>query len=367
MRIAYCIEGFYNHGGMERVVSVKANWLSEHGHDVTIIVALQKGLATAFTLGRSVTLVDLQCDMRDLKSSYKGKLTQHLNHNTYDVVISTGGIESLFLWKIKDHSHKIVEFHFAWNRFFVMSDKLKGKIKAVWQTARQLRCASKYERAILLTHRDAKFYRPFTSNTSVIPNPLTIQPGRTSDCKSKNAIAIGRLNYQKGFDLLIRSWKIVAVKHPDWKLSIYGDGELQEALSNLIEKAGLCGTVSLMGCSSHIGDKIAESSIHICSSRYEGFSLVIAEASLCGVPTVAYDCIAGPGELIDDGVSGVLVRPVGDIEAMARGICKLIEDETLRKSMSQEAQTVASRLALDKIMHKWEQLFSHLTHTQPCG
>ncbi len=358
MRIAYCIESFYNHGGMERVVSVKANWLAEHGYQVTIIVATQKGLPAAFTISPSVKLIDLNCDPIDFKRSYKGALTQHLCNNSYDITISTGGVELFFLYQIGDNSHKLVEFHFAWNRFFAMSNKFMSKIKALWQTTRQLYYAAKYDKVILLTHADKKFYDRFISNTIVISNPITIKPGGVSNCKSKNAIAIGRLEYQKGFDLLIRCWRIVADKHPDWKLNIYGDGTQRKLLANLINKENLNDTVFLRGATSDIEDKILNSSIHICSSRYEGFSLVIIEAALRGVASVAFDCIAGPAELIENGTNGILVNRVGDINRLAAEICKLIEDDALRMQMSKKAHIMSDRFSINNIMAKWEHLFS---------
>ncbi len=361
MRIAYCIESFYNHGGMERVVSVKANWLAEHGYQVTIIVATQKGLPAAFTISPSVKLIDLNCDPRDFKRSYKGALTQHLCNNSYDITISTGGVELFFLYQIGDNSHKLVEFHFAWNRFFAMSNKFISKIKAFWQTTRQLYFAAKYDKVILLTHADKKFYDRFISNTIVISNPITIRPGGVSNCKSKNAIAIGRLEYQKGFDLLIRCWRIVADKHPDWKLNIYGDGTQRKLLANLINQENLNDTVFLRGNTSDIFGKIIESSIHVCSSRYEGQSLVIMETALCGVPSVAFDCIAGPAELIENGTNGILVNRVGDINRLAAEICKLIEDDALRMQMSKKAHIMSDRFSINNIMAKWDFFLKELT------
>lgn len=364
MKIAYCIEAFYNCGGMERVVSVKANWLAEHGYDVTLLIASQRGESTAFALSPSIKLIDLQCRLHNMKSGYKMALEHHLQTNTYDIVISTGGLELLFLWKFKDKSHKMVEFHFAWNRFFRMSNKVIDRIKAVWQTVRQIRCAAKYERAVMLTHTDKQFYQWFMNNTFVIPNPVTIKAGHISDCTRKEAIAIGRLNYQKGFDLLIQSWKIVADKHPDWRLNIYGDGQQRDYLENLIKKEGLSGIASLNGRTYDIGSKIAESSIHICSSRYEGFSLVIIETASYGVPSVAFNCIAGPSELIKDGVNGILIHNVGDIKKLANGICQLIENSALRKSMSIEAREMSRLFDIDKIMPRWEHLFNEINNSR---
>ena len=226
---------------------------------------------------------------------------------------------------------------------------------------RQLYCAAKYERAVMLTHADKRFYQRFMSNTCVIPNPVTIKSGPTSNCTSKNAIAIGRLNYQKGFDLLIQSWKIVAAKHPDWQLNIYGDGQQRGGLSTLIENEGLSNVVSLKGRASDIKNKIIESSIHICSSRYEGFPLVIIETASCGVPSVAFDCITGPAEFIADKVNGILVREVGDIKELANGICTLIENDALRKEMSVKAHEMSIHFNIDEIMPKWEILFSSIT------
>lgn len=371
MRIAYCIESFWNTGGMERILSVKANWLSQHGYDITILIARQSNKPMAFPLAPKINTVDLNVNFKSHSTifsnpiirDYYTKLSQHLIHHTYDIVITMGGMELYFLHKIKDKSLKLAEFHFTFSRFIRHSKGLLHKAIALIQTGRMAYHATKYERVITLTQKDkAKYKKCRCKQVVTIPNPLTIKSlDNSALLEAKQTIAVGRLNYQKGFDFLIDSWGMVNKLHPDWKLKIYGDGEEKPQLSKQIDELGLTEKIFLMGNSDNITRNFLSSSICISSSRYEGFSLVLCEASACGLPLVAFDCPSGPGDIVINGKNGFLIKKVGDTAAMADAICKLIEDNDLRKSMGQHAKESSDRYELNGIMNQWTQLFKQVT------
>src|SRR5690606_29701346 len=180
----------------------------------------------------------------------------------------------------------------------------------------------------------------------------------------KQVISVGRLVYEKGYDLLIRSWKIVTEKHPDWQLVIYyGSGELKDQLDALIGQLGLKNSLSIKPPVQNIVDKYLDSSIYVMSSRKEPFGMVLIEAMACGLPVVAYDCPDGPAEIITPGEDGFLVENE-DVEKMAEKIILLIEDEKLRKELGENARKNVQRFAADVIMQKWEDLFTKLKNTQ---
>lgn len=150
------------------------------------------------------------------------------------------------------------------------------------------------------------------SNVSQIYNPNTITKSNEPDYTAKRVIAVGRLDPQKGFDVLISAWKRVAELYPDWTLDIYGEGDSRQSLQRQIDELSLGDRVFLRGRSNDMSEEFARHSIMVLSSRYEGFGLVLCEASVCAVPQVSFSCESGPSEIISDRESGILVSPVGD-------------------------------------------------------
>lgn len=367
MRIAYCIESFWNTGGMERILSVKANWLSQHGYDITIFIANQDEKPYAFPLEENITVVDLDVNFNNksnLLKDYSDKLSQRLELTHYDIVVSMGGMDLYFLHNIQDYSQKIVEFHFSFTRAIKNAENAKMWLKALLTTLRTGFHAIRYNKVISLTNHDYRIYKALCGDKSLmIANPISINDsGEIASLNTKRTIAVGRLNYQKGFDILIDVWALVHKKHPGWSLHIFGEGPVsrRRGLQTKISRLQLDENIILEGNSNNIVSEYIASSICICSSRYEGFSLALCEASACGLPLVAFDCPSGPGDIVINGKNGFLIKKVGDSEAMADAICKLIEDDDLRKRMGQCAKESSRRYELNGIMNQWTQLFKQV-------
>lgn len=150
------------------------------------------------------------------------------------------------------------------------------------------------------------------------------------------------MSYPKNYKSLINVWKIVTDKHSDWLLEIWGAGEEYKTLNQRIISLGLQNNIFLKGYTNDVSLKLAESSLFILSSIFEGFGLVIIEAMSCGVPVVSYACPCGPQDIIADGHDGFLV-PVNDEKVLADRICRLIEDKELRKEMGKAARLKAEQ------------------------
>ena len=203
---------------------------------------------------------------------------------------------------------------------------------------------------------DLKKWSRWCKNVTYIYNPLTIQTEYVSDCVNKKVIAVGRLHKQKGFDYLIDAWKYVYLKHSDWILEIYGEGNLRSTLQTQIDKNGLSNVVLLKGKTDNIVSKYVESSIFVLSSRDEAFGLVITEAEVCGLPIVTFDCPSAPAELVENGINGYVVK-MGDVKSLAAKICVLIENEDLRKRMGEESIYVARKFDVKVICEQWKLLY----------
>lgn len=198
------------------------------------------------------------------------------------------------------------------------------------------------------------------SNVSQIYNPNTITKSNEPDYTAKRVIAVGRLDPQKGFDVLISAWKRVAELYPDWTLDIYGEGDSRQSLQRQIDELSLGDRVFLRGRSNDMSEEFARHSIMVLSSRYEGFGLVLCEASVCAVPQVSFSCESGPSEIISDRESGILVSPVGDEKKMADTLTELMASESLRRKMGLCAERLSHRFALPTIVGQWRSLLGDI-------
>lgn len=199
-------------------------------------------------------------------------------------------------------------------------------------------------------------------NIEVIPNAAMNMSGHFSDVTNHRIIAVGRLDYQKGFDRLIQAWDIVQKnqKYNNWHLDIFGQGEWHDMLKNMIEERGLSETAHINNPTNSIGREYARSSLIVMTSNYEGFGMVLVEAMACGVPTIAFDCKCGPRDIIRHGENGLLV-PNGNIDGLADAMMKIMDNEAYRKMLSANARKVLLTYSEEAVMGKWIDLFTSLT------
>ena len=215
----------------------------------------------------------------------------------------------------------------------------------------------------VLTEGDRRDYEDALGGTPVrvvrMPNAVPPLGGATSTLEGKIVMAAGRLNGQKGFDLLIPAFAQVAADHPDWQLRIYGAGPHHALLRRAIADHGLYAGAFLMGRTRRLGEEMAKASVFALSSRLEGFGIVVVEAMSKGLPVVSFDCPRGPGEIISDGRDGILVPP-GDVDAFAAALRSLIEDEELRRRLGEAALEKARAFDADESGRRWTALVGEL-------
>ena len=173
---------------------------------------------------------------------------------------------------------------------------------------------------------------------------------------------MGRFDKQKGFDLMIKAWAIIADKHKEWKVDIFGDGELNNTLNGLIKNYCLDESITIHPATNHIYDEYMDSSIFAFSSRYEGFGLVLIEAMSCGVPCISFDCPHGPSEIITNGRNGLLVQNE-NIDEFANSLDSMINNYEQRKFMSINARIDSQKYKRENIMPQWIELFETLSNT----
>lgn len=380
LKIAYCIPSLYYPSGMERVLTLKANYFAEtFGYAVHIILTDGKEAPPYYALHPSVAVHQLDINYDGLYGlplykriiGYLGKqrlfrkrLDECLHQIKPDITISLLRRDINFINQMTDGSVKLGEIHFNKSNYRDFSDNrlpifLQRAVKSYWmgQLIRQLRPLKRF---VILSHEDAAEWTEL-NNVTVIHNPLSFVPDRYSEGDTKQVIAVGRYMPQKGFDRLIPAWKLVAENHPDWTLRIYGDG-MREELQGQINSLGIGASCILEHSVPNIVDKYCGSSLFVLSSRYEGFGMVITEAMACGVPPISFTCPCGPRDIIRDGEDGLLVEN-GNIPQLAAKINYLIEHEDIRKAMGHRARTNVKRFEIETIAQQWRELFESVIKT----
>jgi len=373
MKIVYCIAAVHNSGGMERVLANKANYLAAMGHEVIVITTDQAERLPFFHFDNRIKFFDLginyfeEVDSKLLNKiiSYVGKQSRHkrrleklLAELKADIVISMFDQDVSFLSKINDGSKKLLEIHFS--RFKKLQYDRSGLIGLIdkYRSSKDLKLAKRYDQFVVLTEED-RHYWTGVDNVNVIPNANSFETSEVAQLKGKRAIAIGRLDYQKGFDNLITIWSEVNRDNPEWRLDIFGDGPLKNDLLTQIIHSGLGDIVKIHSAVKNIETELLKSSMIVMTSRYEGFGMVLIEAQTCGVPLVAFACKCGPRDIIKDGENGFLIEE-GDESMMVKRINELINNPELRIEMGKKAKEMSNEFKMEKIMSEWTTLFDGL-------
>lgn len=169
-------------------------------------------------------------------------------------------------------------------------------------------------------------------------------------------LGIGRLTPQKGFDILIKAQKILKDKGVRSKLVILGEGPDCRKLEELIKELNLQNDVELLGFKSNPYPYLKNADFFVLSSRYEGLPTVLIEALALGKPVISTDCPSGPKEIIEHGVSGILV-PVEDPMSIAKAINTLINNVDLTKKLIEQAKIRSKDFSHKLIMPEIEKDF----------
>lgn len=374
LKIVYITPAIYSAGGVERVITLKASYFAEqYGYDVTIIVTEGKGRDSFFPLSDKVKVVNLAINFEELwtcsfirkvfiylkkQHLYKQLLSQKLLRIRPDITISTLRREINFLNDIPDGSKKIGELHVnrANYRNFKTekSNYLKDLFAKLWAN-NLVGHLKKLDKLVVLTKEDCLAW-PELKNTCVIPDPLPFTPSQVSPLTEKRVIAVARYSHEKGIDLLLHAWAEVEKQCTDWRLDVFGEGDTtlyERLMDELAIDRCRC---RLNGRTSDIEKEYLMSSIAVCSSRFEGFGLVIVEAMACGLPVVAFDCPWGPRSIIKEGEDGILVED-GNPSSLAKGILFLVNDTALCKRMKTATQQNVQRFYIQHIANQWKHLF----------
>lgn len=382
MTIVYLHNSFAYMGGIERIFINKMNYLADVYHYHVIAVTYQQcGRPIVFDISPNIKTYDLNVPIDkeyqfpmlkrikyyyEMRKQLTAKLSQFVKDNDVSVVIGT--TNEYFTMDAMHHLpksiHTIIESHSC--KKFLVVQRFKNKnnlLKNLFYSLQDIRInqfKKKSDAFVSLTNEDAKDWGN-SENTYIIPNFIPTIPERKHDNTTtfKRIITLGRLDVQKGYDLLIDAWKIVNEKHADWHLDIYGDGDEKKKLMSQQEHLHLNTSISIHGFIYNINEELQKSDFFVLSSRNEGFGLVLIEAMANGIPCVAFNCHQGPSDIIKDRKDGLLVED-GNINDLADKICYMIENEDIRRNMGIKARENVKRYLPDYVMPMWIQLFNNL-------
>ena len=368
MKLIYCHADVYNPGGMERVLLNKLRGWVERGYETMVVTTDQHGRPPFYEFPPEVRMVDLGINYKDdnnknpiakttgylrRRRKHRKALTELLMRERPDIVVSLYPSESSFIPDIHDGSLKMLELHF--NKQFRLQYNRKGLLGLAdrIRTKQDEKLVRKFDNFIVLTRQDAEMWGNLP-NLSVMPNAVVTMPHKEHQPGNHRVIAVGRLDYQKGFDRLLDAWALIPVElRKFWRLDIFGQGEWEEKLKQQIVRLGISESATVNQPTDKIFDEYAASDFLVMTSHYEGFPMVMIEAMACGVPTVCFDFLCGPRDIIANGINGIIV-PEGDLQALATAMQQLMEHPEQLAHLSEQAKRISEEFSQEVIMKRWD-------------
>ena len=359
------IQSRFGFGGINKIISIKENYLAERGYEIHNLTVLDEncipieGMYSDKIIFHSINKSKLD---NLLKKPVIGRILRYiyfrfsffsiLQQVNPDIIVSTQPtLEPLSIIVLTFWKKRILEFHGWYNgkniQDLIFRDKWYGLVKF------------RFYKIVSLTKKEADhLYRLVHNKALVIHNPTFVTPKVFSSCKKNNVITLARFTAQKGLTFFLPYWKRIEEQHPDWNLLIYGEGPEEKELHRIIKETKI-NRVRICPYTQNIEEVYINSSIFILPSKFEGWPLTLIESMAYGVPCVAYNCPHGPAEIIRNGEDG-FVTEYNSPENMINKTLLLIENESLRKQMGKTAQKNIQRFNIDDIMEQWITLFDSL-------
>lgn len=354
-RVTFVLPGL-GAGGSENVVSLLCNAFADRGWAVTLLAFVEPGTQPFYDPDGRIPVVALGLPPNARVGKLRGligrvrRLRAALRQVKPDLLISFLTRTNIVTLLARPSCPLIVSER---------NNAAQQRVGRVWAFLRR-RLYPRSSALVTMTEGAMKQFAGFVPPvTRVIPNHASLIPPPERRPGRGRLVAVGRLVAQKGFDLLIEAWSRIADRHPDWSLTIWGEGPDRDVLEAQRDRLGLSGRVHLPGLTERPGQWTEEADVFVLSSRFEGWGLVVGEAMAAGIPTVAFDCDFGPAEMIDHGRTGLLVPP-GDAAALADTLDQMLGDDALRGKLGPAGQQAMKRFTPEAVVEHWIDLAGEL-------
>ena len=355
MKIAFLIQDVTTTGGTERTTCCLGNEMVRQGDEVSIVSVFHEAAAPRYPLDERVKLVLLNDEHYGLDLSMAGRLLLVRKQvkavracpelQAAEVILSQKILASVLAKAAKLQHKTFACEHYKYGMY--------SPVVRCWRN----RLYRGFRGLVTLTENDRKaFLAHGVRHVHVVENMVSISPLPYEGAHAKRVLAVGRLDKQKGYDLLLEAMSRMNWTELDgWHVDVFGDGPEREALLRQREALGLTDKISFHPFVKEIEREYATHTFLVMSSRFEGFPMVLLEAAAAGLPIVSFDCKEGPATLLGNG-GGLLVK-AEDTEALAKALTRMMTDQALREQSARETTKVVAPYTPEVIYRKWMKLF----------
>lgn len=343
--------GLNKGAGVERVGSMIANGLSEVGHEI-ILASIGPCNEPFFPLNEDIKIISLSDSPRVKLVRFPNaiyKIRKLLKKERVDTIIA---VDTKSIPYTLPATLGLKVKHIGWEHFNF--DPSEGMSKS--SIVRHL--AARYcDSVVTLTERDKEYWLEHTRHKSqiiAIANPCPFPAQEYIKQDKKIVLAVGRLDRDKGFDLLLEAWLQVTTVMPKWTLKIVGEGDQRANLTQFIRENQMIENVELVGMTNNVGQYYRQAEIFCLSSRVEGFGMVLTEALAFGLPIISFDCGPGPAEVLKD--TGSILVPKNDITQLASALISLMKDDEQKRVIGLKGKAKVEIYQPNNIIGEWLSL-----------
>ena len=336
-------------GGAERVTCNLANYLSKHGYLVDVITMSSDAKDTY----RLDDIVNRVCLLNENEGHFGKVRNFWIRQCRLKEYVKKNQNVSCYIVMLPITTFMLVRLKRFTSGKMIISDRINPASYNLSKRLLMKYVAKKADALVVQTKEIGSWYKNI-KNKAIIPNAINddVKLPKRGVVKKK-IVAVGRLEKQKNYPMLIRAFAIFSEGHPDYKMEIYGKGSQEKVLKKMVEEYGLKGKIVFMGYVKDVSERIADATCFVMTSNYEGISNALIEAMCIGLPCISTDSDGGGArELIKNNENGFLIMK-NAVNELVKGIELITESENLSNRLTKNAVKMRKTLSSDAIYNKW--------------